>query len=191
MKKYAILAMMMTFFFCGGPSKKKDNIVKSHETPQQKGTYMIINVKDYGMITIKMHAAKVPNNVENIVNLANKGFYNGLTFHRIIPGFVIQGGCPNGDGTGTPGYDLDDEIGSDLKHLKGTVAMANRGPNTNGCQFYICLAPLPQLDGGYTIIGQVIAGIDVVDRIAAVKTGNMDRPLTPVIMEKVTILENE
>lgn len=190
MKKHVLLALLILFVFCGGPPKKQDNVTKPQETPPGKGTYMIINIKDYGTITIKMHSKQAPNNVENIVGLVNKGFYNGLTLHRIIPGFVIQGGCPNGDGTGTPGYEIDDEITTDLKHLKGTVAMANRGPNTNGCQFYICLAPLPQLDGGYTIIGQVISGMDVVEQIAKVKTGAMDRPVTPVVMEKVTIQEN-
>jgi cyclophilin family peptidyl-prolyl cis-trans isomerase len=191
MQKIMILALIMAILFCGGPPKKQENMTRPKEIPREKGTYMIINIKDFGTITIKMHTEQAPNNTANIVGLVKKGFYNGLTFHRIIPGFVIQGGCPNGDGTGTPGYDIDDEISDVLKHLKGTVAMANRGPNTNGCQFYICLAPLPKLDGGYTIIGQVVSGIDVVDKIGAVKTGAMDRPVTPVIMESVTIEEVE
>ncbi|GAG15874.1 unnamed protein product, partial [marine sediment metagenome] len=136
-----------------------------------------------------LHENEAPNNVANIIKLTEKGFYNGLTFHRIIKGFVIQGGCPQGNGTGSPGYRIDDEITPKLKHLKGTVAMANSGPNTNGCQFYICLEPLPRLDGGYTIFGQVIKGMDVVEKIGNVKTGAMDRPVTTVVMEKVWIEE--
>jgi cyclophilin family peptidyl-prolyl cis-trans isomerase len=150
---------------------------------------MHILVKDYGEIVIKLHTNTVPKNTANIVKLANEGFYNGLTFHRVIKGFVIQGGCPRGDGTGGPGYEIEDEITPQLKHLKGTVAMANHGPNTNGSQFYICLAPLPRLDGGYTIFGQVVEGMDIVDRIGSVKTGPGDKPVTPVLMEKVWIEE--
>jgi cyclophilin family peptidyl-prolyl cis-trans isomerase len=186
-KYLSLVSAVCVIMSCGGPSAKTDQVTQ----PKDKGTFMVINVKDLGTITIKLHNDKAPKNVANIVSLANKGFYNGLTFHRIIPGFVIQGGCPVGNGSGTPGYEIADEITPDLKHLKGTVAMANHGPNTNGCQFYICLAPLPQLDGGYTIFGQVIAGMDVVEKIAAVKTGSMDQPLTPVVMENVTIQENE
>lgn len=178
-------ALLLTF--CGGPPATSEK----GTPPPEKGTYMIIDVQDHGTIMVRMHTEKAPKNVGNIVSLVNKGFYNGLTFHRIIPGFVIQGGCPNGDGTGTPGYEIDDEIAPDLKHLKGTVAMANRGPNTNGCQFYICLAPLPKLDGGYTIIGQVVSGMDVVEQIAAVKTGAMDQPMKPVVMTNVALQENE
>jgi cyclophilin family peptidyl-prolyl cis-trans isomerase len=184
MKKCFLLAALI-MVFCGGPSAKSEQVMPPPE--REKGTYMVINVKDYGTITIKLHTDKAPKNVENIVALTKKGFYNGLTFHRIIPGFVIQGGCPNGDGTGTPGYEIDDEINPALKHLRATVAMANRGPNTNGCQFYICLVPLPRLDGGYTIIGQVVLGMDIVDQIANVKTGAMDRPIKPVVMESVSI----
>ncbi|KPK64879.1 peptidylprolyl isomerase [candidate division WOR_3 bacterium SM23_42] len=148
---------------------------------------MNISVKTYGKIVIELHRNEAPKNVNNIIELTDKGFYNGLIFHRIIKNFVIQGGCPRGDGTGDPGYEIDDEIVPSLKHLKGTVAMANRGPNTNGSQFYICLEPLPRLDGRYTIIGQVVQGMDVVERIGSVQTGQLDRPVTDVVMEKVWI----
>lgn len=176
---FALLALVM----CAGPKNGQTKVAL------EKGMYMHINVKDYGEIIVRMYKEEIPNNVANIVKLTNKGFYNDLTFHRIIKGFMIQGGCPRGDGTGSPGYRIDDEISSKLTHLKGTVAMANSGPNTNGSQFYICLEPQPRLDGGYTIIGEVIKGMDIVTQIGNVKTGHMDRPTTPVIMDKVWIVE--
>lgn len=133
--------------------------------------YIATIVTDKGNIVIELHAKIAPKTVENFVKLANKGFYNGLTFHRVVPGFVIQGGDPKGDGTGGPGYDLEAEI-SDLKHLAGTVAMARKPDEVNpqrrssGSQFYICLDAIPYLDGQYTIFGQVIEGMDTVLRIA-------------------------
>ncbi len=180
---YYILLALVAFLMCAGPKDGPTAV------PLEKGTYMHINVKDYGEIVVRMHKEEIPNNVANIVKLTNEGFYNGLTFHRIIKGFMIQGGCPRGDGTGSPGYRIDDEISSKLTHLKGTLAMANSGPNTNGSQFYICLEPQPRLDGGYTIIGEVIKGMDLVTRIGNVKTDHKDRPSTPVIMDKVRIVE--
>ena len=125
-----------------------------------------------GVFTFKMYPAKAPQTVGNFVKLSEKGFYNGLTFHRVVPGFVVQGGDPKGNGTGGPGYTLSAEISPDLKHLEGTVAMARRGNNVNprrrssGSQFYICLAPQPQLDGEYTIFGDITEGMDVVKRIS-------------------------
>ncbi len=164
---------------------------KPPEIPaEMKGvSVMNISVKGYGQIKIELFSKEAPNNVENIITLINKGFYDGLKFHRVIKGFVIQGGCPIGDGTGDPGYEIPDEISPNLKHVKGTMAMANHGPNTNGSQFYICLEPQPRLDGGYTIFGQVVEGMDVVEKIGNVTTTGKpwDRPLTDVIMEKVWI----
>ncbi|MGB9722058.1 MAG: peptidylprolyl isomerase [bacterium] len=182
MKKILILGLLI--LACGGQRGPGTS-------PAKMSSYMHIAVKDYGNIVIKLYADEAPKNVKNIIELTNKGFYNGLKFHRIIKGFVIQGGCPVGDGTGDPGYEINDEISPKLKHLKGTVAMANRGPNTNGSQFYICLEALPRLDGRYTIIGEVVEGIDVVEKIGDVPTSGppMDRPLKDVIMEKVWIEE--
>ncbi len=186
MKQTWILALLLILVGCAG---HKEKVVEQKVTKQIP--YMYITVKDFGTIVIRLFPEEAPKNVKNIINLTNKGFYNGLKFHRVIKDFVIQGGCPVGDGTGDPGYELEDEIAPNLKHLKGTVAMANRGPNTNGSQFYICLEPLPRLDGHYTIIGEVIEGFDVVDRIGNVPTSGppMDRPLVDVIMEKVWIEE--
>lgn len=183
--KYLFTATLIVLC-CGAPKQEK---AEEAPTEPDKDMYMHIMVRDYGEIVVKLHDKEAPNNVANIVKLANDGFYDDLTFHRIIKGFVIQGGCPRGDGTGDPGYKINDEISPNLKHLKGTVAMANSGPNTNGSQFYICLEPLPQLDGRYTIIGQVVSGMEIVEKIGDVKTGARDKPLTPVVMEKVWIAD--
>jgi cyclophilin family peptidyl-prolyl cis-trans isomerase len=156
---------------------------------------MVIKVKDYGTIKIQLFPKDAPKNVANVVKLAKSGFYDGLKFHRVIAGFMIQGGDPNGDGTGGPGYTIPAEISPTLKHLKGTMAMArlpdqvNPDKASSGSQFYICLAPQPHLDNNYTIIGKVVEGIDVVDAIGKVKTGPRDMPVKDVIMEKVTIEE--
>jgi cyclophilin family peptidyl-prolyl cis-trans isomerase len=178
--KYLLIAIFL--LAACGPRKEQEVLVRKSGIP-----YMAISVKDFGEILIELYPNDAPKNVQNMIDLADKGYFNGLTFHRVIDGFVIQGGCPKGDGTGDPGYEIEDEISPDLKHLKGTVAMANRGPNTNGSQFYICLEPQPSLDGRYTIIGQVVQGMDVVERIAKVKTGAYNRPITAVVMEKVRI----
>lgn len=104
--------------------------------------------------------------VQNFIDLINKGFYNGLRFHRVIPGFVAQGGCPNGNGTGGPGYTIKDElVGNPHKHERGALSMAHRGPNTGGSQFFIVYEPQPHLDGVHTVFGKVIEGMDVVDGI--------------------------
>ncbi|MDH4210936.1 MAG: peptidylprolyl isomerase [candidate division WOR-3 bacterium] len=178
--RYLCMAAML--FFACGVQKDSDMVVKKTGVP-----YMNIAVKDYGTVVIELLPDAAPKNVKNIIELTDKGFYNNLIFHRVIKGFVIQGGCPNGDGTGDPGYEIEDEISPQEKHLKGTVAMANRGPNTNGSQFYICLEPQPRLDGRYTIIGRVVQGMDVVDRIGNVGTGQYDKPLADVVMERVWI----
>ena len=119
-----------------------------------------------GKIVVDLNFKAAPNTVANFVDLANKGFYNGLRFHRVIQGFMIQGGDPNGDGTGGPGYTIDDEQ-NDLKHETGVISMANRGPNTAGSQFFITHLPQPHLDGKHTVFGKVIEGHDVVCRIDA------------------------
>ena len=117
-----------------------------------------------GEIVLSLDFKAAPNTVANFVELANSGFYNGLTFHRVIPGFMIQGGDPEGNGKGGPGYTIDDEI-SDLKHETGVISMANRGPNTAGSQFFITQLPQPHLDGKHAVFGKVLSGQDVVCRI--------------------------
>lgn len=125
-----------------------------------------IHMADGGDIIIELFDKEAPGTVQNFVDLINKGFYNGLRFHRVIPGFVAQGGCPNGNGTGGPGYTIKDElIGNPHKHERGALSMAHRGPNTGGSQFFIVYEPQPHLDGVHTVFGKVIEGMDVVDGI--------------------------
>jgi peptidyl-prolyl cis-trans isomerase B (cyclophilin B) len=117
-----------------------------------------------GTVKVELFFKDAPNTVANFVHLADTGFYNGLTFHRVIQGFMTQGGDPNGDGTGGPGYTIEDEHNK-LKHEAGTLSMANAGPNTAGSQFFICHMPQPHLDGRHTIFGKVVSGFDVLTRI--------------------------
>jgi peptidyl-prolyl cis-trans isomerase B (cyclophilin B) len=124
-----------------------------------------IELEKGGTISIEFYPDSAPNTVANFEKLANSGFYNGLTFHRVEPGFVVQGGDPNGDGTGGPGYKIKAEF-NQRKHITGTVAMARASqPDSAGSQFYICLAPAPFLDNQYTVFGQVTDGMDLVQRI--------------------------
>ena len=125
-----------------------------------------IHMADGGDIVIELFDKEAPGTVQNFIDLINKGFYNGLRFHRVIPGFVAQGGCPNGNGTGGPGYTIKYElIGNPHKHERGALSMAHRGPNTGGSQFFIVYEPQPHLDGVHTVFGKVIEGMDVVDGI--------------------------
>ena len=119
---------------------------------------------DKGKVVIELFDKDAPNTVANFEKLAKEGFYDGLTFHRVIAGFVAQGGCPNGNGTGGPGYTINCEINPN-KHERGSLAMAHRGPNTGGSQFYICYEPQPHLDGMHTVFGKVIEGMDIVDKV--------------------------
>ena len=138
----------------------------------------VIALEKGGEIRMEFFPADAPKTIENFVTLAKKGFYDGLTFHRVVPNFVVQGGCPKGDGTGGPGYTVKAEFNAQ-KHVRGAVAMARaQHPDSAGCQFYICYGPTPHLDGSYTVFGRVVAGMEHVDRIA-----QGDR------MARVTILE--
>ena len=140
-----------------------------------------------GELVLELFDEDAPETVANFRKLAGDGFYDGLIFHRVIPEFMIQGGCPQGTGTGGPGYTFDDEI-NDRKVVRGVLAMANAGRNTNGSQFFIVTAPeCPWLDGKHTVFGQVAAGMDVVDAIEGVETDDRDRPTTPVGIERVTL----
>ena len=149
-----------------------------------------------GTFEAELYAAECPETVWNFINLAEgrqptakEGpFFDGLTFHRVIEGFVIQGGCPQGTGTGGPGYRFKDEFDPHLRHdSAGVLSMANAGPNTNGSQFFVTLAPTPHLDDRHTVFGRVTKGLDVVAAIGKVATGAMDRPVEPVVMEKITV----
>jgi cyclophilin family peptidyl-prolyl cis-trans isomerase len=142
---------------------------------------------NHGTIELELFADDAPETVANFAKLAKDGFYDGLVFHRVIPDFMIQGGCPQGTGTGGPGYTFADEI-NHHPIVRGTLAMANAGPNTNGSQFFIVTAEAtPWLDGKHTAFGQVRGGMDVVDRIQSAETDARDRPVDDVRMEKVTV----
>ena len=119
-----------------------------------------------GPIKVELYPEKAPLTVANFVNLVQRGFYDGLTFHRVIPDFMIQGGCPEGSGRGGPGYRFEDETSNGVKHERGVLSMANAGPNTNGSQFFITHVPTPWLDGKHTVFGKVTEGLDVVDSVA-------------------------
>ncbi|MCO5054479.1 peptidylprolyl isomerase [Thermomonas sp.] len=120
---------------------------------------------DRGAIRVELAADKAPLTVANFVNLVQHGFYDGLNFHRVIPDFMVQGGCPEGSGRGGPGYRFEDETGNGLRHERGVLSMANAGPNTNGSQFFITHVPCGWLDGKHTVFGKVVEGLDVVDAI--------------------------
>ena len=140
-----------------------------------------------GEIRIELLSGDAPKTVENFEQLSRDGFYDGLSFHRVIEGFMIQGGCPRGDGTGGPGYTFEDEA-NEQRVVRGALAMANSGPDTNGSQFFIVTAEAcPWLDGKHTVFGHVVSGIDVVDEISRVPSDGRDRPLEPVRIESVTL----
>ncbi|MBO4636440.1 MAG: peptidylprolyl isomerase [Clostridiales bacterium] len=152
-----------------------------------------IKIKDGGDIRCELYPEIAPISVENFIKLASQGFYNGLTFHRVIPGFMIQGGCPKGDGTGGPGYTIKGEflrngVKNDLRHSRGVLSMARAmDPDSAGSQFFIMHEDAPHLDGSYAAFGKVISGIEEVDRIASVKTDYMDKPLSPQVIELMTV----
>jgi peptidyl-prolyl cis-trans isomerase B (cyclophilin B) len=142
-----------------------------------------------GAIELELFDDDAPRTVANFADLARQGYYDGLTFHRVIPDFMIQAGCPRGDGTGGPGYEFEDEQNA-RRVVRGALAMANRGPNTNGSQFFIVTAgECPWLDGKHTVFGRVTAGMDVVDAISRVDRDGRDRPLEPVTTDRVEVAE--
>ena len=155
----------------------------------------IIEVNKYGTIEAELDPSVAPLTVENFVKLANKGFYKGLTFHRVIKGFMIQGGCPKGNGTGGPGYTIKGEfsangVNNPLKHTRGVISMARAmDPNSAGSQFFIMHQDAPHLDGQYAAFGKVTKGIEVVDAIASVKTNYYDMPLEKVVINNINIKE--
>ena len=154
---------------------------------------VIIEMENGGIIKLALDASAAPNTVKNFLSLAGKGYYDGLTFHRIIPGFMIQGGCPDGTGMGGPGYSIKGEFAANgvknpLKHKRGVISMARAmNPNSAGSQFFIMHQDAPHLDGQYAAFGQVTEGMDVVDAITAVPTGYADRPIEPVRIKSVTL----
>ena len=151
------------------------------------GTYAKFETS-MGDFTIELFEEQTPNTVANFVKLTEKNFYDGVIFHRVIEGFMIQGGDPTGTGRGGPGYQFADEIHPQLKHTsEGILSMANAGPNTNGSQFFITLTATPHLNGKHTVFGKVAEGMDIVKKIGKTPVKPGDRPVTDVVMKKVTI----
>jgi cyclophilin family peptidyl-prolyl cis-trans isomerase len=141
-----------------------------------------------GNFSIELFEDRAPLTTKNFIDLTEKNFFDGLIFHRVIPGFMIQGGDPQGTGTGGPGYKIKDEFHQELRHdAPGVLSMANAGPNSGGSQFFITLAATPWLDGKHAVFGKVVDGMDVVEAIGTTKTGRQDRPLEEVVMKTVRI----
>lgn len=186
MKKLFLILILFSFIFTS-------NIISQKKDDKKMTDSMTVAVikTNMGTIELELFAKETPKTVENFVGLANKGYYNGVIFHRVIDGFMIQGGDPTGTGRGGEsiwGKRFNDEIVKDLVFdSEGILAMANAGPNTNGSQFFITLAPTKWLNGNHTIFGKVINGMEVVRAIGKVAKGPQDRPLKDVVMENVTI----
>lgn len=183
-----VLGVLGFFLFKGRAVEKEPEtpVIKPFVATIEKS---VVFETTKGKITIAFFPEDAPKTVENFLGLVEKGFYNGLIFHRVISGFMIQGGDPSGNGTGGPGYKFDDEIDPNSVlykkgYVRGVVAMANSGPNTNGSQFFIMLKDTP-LPPNYTIFGEVVKGQDVVSVIGAVPTNASDKPLEPVVMKSV------
>ena len=208
MKKFVafilILSLCATLFACA----KQDNEIKDDtaspgevsDDTDIENPVATIEMEDGGIIKIELYYDVAPNTVLNFVSLANEGFYDGLTLHRVISNFMIQGGDPNGDGTGGPGYCIKGEFSNNnfennISHKRGVVSMARRGSsydpasayNTAGSQFFICVEDSDFLDGDYAAFGEVIEGMDVVDAIKAVETDSNDKPLEDVTIKTITV----
>ena len=211
MKKFLILSMLL-FIFCGEDASEETTVEATIETTEEiemtydktysappamnineNGNYSAVIETSLGSIEIELFTDIAPITVNNFVNLSKDGYYDNVIFHRVIKGFMIQGGDPSGTGHGEmgkyPGYEFQDELNNPMQYEKGIVAMANRGPNTNGSQFFIMHVDYP-LPYDYTIFGKVSNGIDVVDKIANVQTGDMDKPVDDVVINSVDIKEN-
>lgn len=212
MKFKSIVAIALTVAVCMltacGTAKETDttisdgdvnmmNLSKYEETGHP---IAVIEMQDGGNIIVELYDDVAPNTVKSFISLANKGFYDGLIFHRVIQGFMIQGGDPNGNGTGGPGYCIPGEFSANghnntISHTRGTISMGRRGSqyadylyyDTAGCQFFICDADSTFLDGNYASFGRVVEGMDIVDRIAGVQTNSSDKPLTDQIMKSVRV----
>ena len=211
MKKFLILSMLL-FIFCGEDASEETTVEATIETTEEiemtydktysappamnineSVNYSAVIETSLGSIEIELFTDIAPITVNNFVNLSKDGYYDNVIFHRVIKGFMIQGGDPSGTGHGEmgkyPGYEFQDELNNPMQYEKGIVAMANRGPNTNGSQFFIMHVDYP-LPYDYTIFGKVSNGIDVVDAIANVQTGDMDKPVDDVVINSVDIKEN-
>lgn len=214
MKKKAIIAMLLSATLCmlGACAKTNENADDNKEASsdsisdilakyEEKGhPVAVIEMENGGRIIVELYDDIAPNTVKNFISLANKGFYDGTIFHRVIQGFMIQGGDPNGNGTGGPGYNIPGEFSNNkfnntISHTRGTISMGRRGSqfadymyyDTAGCQFFICDADSTFLDGNYASFGRVLEGMDVVDEIAAAPKDRSDKPYEDQIMKRVYV----
>ena len=184
MKKFLVLLLTLALLTAGTA------LAEAAETQNPVAT---ITMADGGVITVELYPDVAPNTVANFVELANSGFYDGLIFHRVIPGFMIQGGCPLGIGTGGPGYSIKGEFSqngfeNNLSHQRGVISMARAmDPNSAGSQFFIMHADADYLDGQYAAFGKVLEGMDVVDAIATTRTGANDKPVEDQTIESITV----
>ena len=207
MKKYislllAAVLVLSVFAFAGCTSDKTEennNENQSENVVEGANPVATITVKDYGVMKVELYPDKAPNTVNNFISLANKGFYDGLTFHRVYKGFMIQGGCPNGNGGGDPGYSIKGEfsgngVENDLAHTRGVISMArSKSPDSAGSQFFIMHDDASHLDGQYAAFGMVTEGLDVLDKIADAEvtlnmsSGEMSTPVNKIIIESITV----
>lgn len=190
MKKLFLCCLALFLAGCAHTAAQSGGAKTAAEPAGKEEKIVRIKIEtSLGDIEADLFAAEAPKTVDNFVKLARSGFYDGLIFHRVIPGFMIQTGDPTGTGRGGPGYSFADEFSPNLKHDQaGTLSMANAGPDTNGSQFFITEAATPWLDGRHSVFGKVTKGIEVVHKIAAVERDPGDKPLQPVTMKKVTVL---
>ena len=195
---FALLTALLLLACClGGCAQKAPETKSTPASPAGEAgqnPVATIEVRDFGTITVELYPDMAPNTVANFISLANSGFYEGVIFHRIIAGFMIQGGDPTGTGAGGPGYTIKGEFAANgfaqntLKHTRGVISMARTQiPDSAGSQFFIMHADANYLDGQYAAFGKVTDGLDVVDAIATVKTGAGDRPVEDVVIDKVTV----
>jgi len=208
-KKIMVLFTLIFVIFAGGCGNKAENKVentppvtekvepakevKTEKGPNDKNPMVTIEMEDGSKIKVELYPEIAPNTVRNFVSLIQKGYYNGLIFHRVIPGFMIQGGDPEGTGMGGPGYGIKGEFSSNgfenpLKHERGVISMArSNDPNSAGSQFFIMVKEYPSLDGQYAAFGKVTEGMETADKIVSVETGAGDRPIKEQKMKKVTV----
>lgn len=196
MKKVLWLVMLVlacVLAACGNEEQKAEDTNADYAKDVKENPIVTITMDNDKQIKMELYPKIAPNTVANFISLVEAGKYDGLTFHRVIQGFMIQGGDPSGDGTGGPGYTIDGEFTDNdfentLKHERGIVSMARAGdPNSAGSQFFIMVADNAQLDGQYASFGKVIKGMDVVDEIVAVPTDSADKPMTDQVMKKVEV----
>ncbi|VBB06626.1 cyclophilin peptidyl-prolyl cis-trans isomerase signature [Lucifera butyrica] len=182
---------VLLFSGCSGSGKGTQPIPAPNKSAAPAGSVknpVAVFETTKGTFKVELFEDKAPITSKNFISLVNKKFYDGTIFHRVIDGFMIQGGDPTGTGTGGPGYTIPDEFSPDLKHdSPGILSMANAGPNTGGSQFFITLEPTPWLDHHHSVFGKVIEGMDVVKAIGKVKTDESDRPVEDVVVKKITI----